>query len=226
MISKPDRYLRLGLLHTAEIHQARFDALLSHESDATAVHLSAPALLQEAINEGLTDKVMAKVRAAVDSLVSQNVDGILCTCSTLGDLVEQLSSPACPCLRIDRPMALSAVTHGESIGVLVSVASTLAPTWALFEDSATSTGTQPEIKLYVAEGAWEAFERGDTETYLALVRAAAQQLLRAHDVVALAQVSMADAAHGLLAEGKRVLSSPESGLQHMLALLRERSVRS
>jgi hypothetical protein len=199
--------MRLGLLHTSPVHVATFDALAAEEAPGVEiVHLVREDLLADAREHG-PEAVAGRVAEAVRDL---STDAVLCTCSTIGAVAEQVDTGV-PVLRLDRPMAAQAVSGNGPVVVLAALESTLVPTLELLAEEAGRAGTTPSIEARIVAGAWERFEAGDTEGYLHLVRA---ELGRVQDgaVVVLAQASMAPAADGARA-GIPVLSSPRTGLR-------------
>lgn len=92
--------------------------------------------------------------------------------------------------------------------------STLAPTGELLAEEA---GERPvSIVTHLVAGAWDRFEAGDTDGYLARIAEAADRVAGA-DVIVLAQASMAGAAD-LVTGPVPVLSSPAPGLAAGLAM--------
>jgi hypothetical protein len=200
--------VRLALLHTSPVHVATFDALAAADApDVDLVHVVREELLARAREHG-PEAVADDVAAAVAGL---DADAVLCTCSTIGAVAERYGA-----LRVDRPMAAEAARlagGGGRVVVLAALETTLAPTFALLVEEGV-----PEAALdaVVVPGAWERFEAGDTEGYLALVRAAvAEAAAGGAVVVVLAQASMAAADDGRSAVP--VLSSPRLGLRAAVA---------
>jgi Asp/Glu/hydantoin racemase len=216
---------RIGFLHTAEVHVATFDALLADVTGAgaAALHRVEPELLERARQSpAVADReaLTAAVAAAMGDLVGDGADVVVCTCSTLGPLAEEVApSLGVPVVRIDRPMARAAVTAGPRIGVLVAMASTLEPTAALLREEAMAAGAEVELCEQVVEGAWELFESGDQAAYEAAIEKAARGLASGVDVLILAQASMAGAAVLLRDLDVPVLTSPASAVAAATDLL-------
>jgi hypothetical protein len=210
--------MRLGLLHTSPVHVATFDALIAEEpSGVELVHLVREDLLADAREHG-PEAVADHVAEAVRSL---STDAVLCTCSTIGAVAERVDAGV-PVLRLDRPMAAAAVEAGGTVAVLAALESTLAPTLALLAEEAGRAGTAPHVEATVVPLAWDRFEAGDVDGYLALVRAAVEQVSDDATVVVLAQASMAPAADAA-GVGVPVLTSPRVGLRAALELVSPRS---
>ncbi|KUL49657.1 arylsulfatase [Streptomyces sp. NRRL F-4489] len=206
----------LALLHTSPVHVPVFDALRDGEAPGLRLrHLVRPELLAAARELG-PEGVAEEVAGALGEVVRAGARAALCTCSTLGPVAEA-AGPALgvPVLRVDRPMAAAAVAAGPRIAVLAAVASTLAPTGELIAEEAHRAGRRAEVRTLLVPHAWERFESGDQEGYLAAVADAARRLRAAGglDALVLAQASMAPAAD-LLGDddGAPVLTSPRTGL--------------
>ena len=139
---------------------------------------------------------------------------ILSTCSSMGDLVEQVKPfIKVPILRIDEPMAIQAVEMGTRIAVLATAETTLAPTNRLVRSAAKKNDKPIVIKECLAKGALEALAKGDTDKYDRILLTTAINAAREADVIMLAQGSMARAQEDIaLATRKPVLSSIRSGL--------------
>jgi hypothetical protein len=133
----------------------------------------------------------------------------LCTCSTLGAAAERLAQEIkTPVVRIDRPMAESAVAHGGRVALVVAIDATLAPTRQLFEECAAHAGSGVTLVDAPCLDAWERFEAGDHAGYLGRVARHVRGLADDVDVVVLAQASMAPAADLVRDLSIPVLSSP------------------
>ncbi len=218
----------LGFLHTSSVHIAPSDALVAELAPGwAAVHVVDESLLNDARSRGEVDaEITARVQARFAELQASSPDVVICTCSTIGGVSEQLGA-----LRVDRPMAAEAVrlaaAGGGSILVVVSTASTVAPTRALIDDelgrgasstviAAVSEGLErARVDVLVVDEAWGLFERGDLSGYaICLVEA-----IRTHiselvagsrlipDVIVLAQASMREVPGRISDLGIPVLTS-------------------
>lgn len=180
----------IGFLHTAQQHVATFEGLLAQQSPATSrKHMVREDLLEHIRTRGDTPELQAHVQGALQSLDASS-EVIMCTCSSLGALAENLEL-SIPVLRIDRALAEAAIKQGKKILVLATLASTLGPTSSLFFE--VNHHHQASIDIKLCENAWQAFARGDSETYAKRIANAAQGYCQegAYDVIALAQASMA-----------------------------------
>lgn len=200
--------ITVAFLHTADVHVATFRRLLREVAPgAMDVHLVDAELLSDARRDGVDAGIEARVLARLRELNVREPDAIVCTCSTLSGSAERLAQEIeTPVVRIDRPMAESAVANGGRVALVVAVASTLGPTRQLFEECAANAGSTATLIEAPCLDAWELFEAGDHAGYLDRVA----QHVRALDVdvVVLAQASMAPAADLVGDLSIPVLSSP------------------
>ena len=214
----------IGFLHTAAAHVATFRALLDDVApDVDGAHIVDAELLTQAQNHGVDDALRERLRGRVAELAAQQVDIVLCSCSTLGGDAEALAARVhVPVLRVDRPMAEAAVAIGGGVAVVAAVASTLTPTRRLLEESAAAAGTATAVVLAPCLDAWALFEAGDEEGYARRVAEHVQAVARSGeaDVIVLAQASMAPACSLLRDVAVPVLSSPRLAVERAAALAR------
>jgi hypothetical protein len=205
---------KVGFLHTAQVHEATFEALSREYLPSTStVHLVDPHALELARQDGSAERVRGVVAAHLAELRDAGCQVVLSTCSTLGEVAEDLSGDGLEIIRIDRPMLRRAVTLGPRIGVLVALTSTVEPTTRVLAEEAADTGSDLAVEISVVEGAWDAFLAGDAEAYHSSIAKAADTLATRSDVVVLAQASMEPAAALLTGLETPVLTSPRSAMQ-------------
>ncbi len=210
----------LAFLHTSPVHVAPFDALV-HRAEPTAKthHVVDEALLADARRLGADDEeIQRRVAEAMWGAAAGGALVVMCTCSTLGGVAERMDTQGrFAALRVDRAMADEAVRLGPSVLVVAALQSTLAPTRELILDSARRLGLAVDARLLLVEQAWAHFERGDMPAYLEAIAQAVRAAGAGHQVVVLAQASMAGAEPLLADLGLPVLSSPRLGVAAALA---------
>jgi Asp/Glu/Hydantoin racemase len=209
----------LAFLHTAQAHVERFTQLVSKAAPQLRVrHEVKPELLALAQDVGNSHpSVLSKVHAAMREAASSGAKIVVCTCSTIGGLAEQIGMHAAfQCQRIDRAMADTAVLTGPRILVVVALPSTLRATTDLLRQSANSLGRDLSLQTLEVVGAWENFMRHDYAAYAKCVADSVRQHEKNYDVVVLAQASMQDAVEQLAELGKPVLASPQLGVERAL----------
>ena len=193
--------LRLGLVHTAPPLAELFDQLARDEaSDVELVHLVDPSLLARAIRDGVTPALTERVIEHVGYLVGLGLDGVLVTCSSIGQCADRAHPQfAVPVLRVDRPMAVQAIELAAArgarhrVGVLATLTSTLGPTQRLLAEQKGRAGAAVSIRASLVRGAAECRAAGDLAGHDERVRAAVAAQRGSVDVVVLAQASMAQA---------------------------------
>lgn len=176
-----------------------------------------PYARQYGVDEELRERMLGYFRAAE----AGGADAILSVCSSVGATVDAARGLlATPILKIDEPMAQAAVTAGERIAVLATVNSTLEPTSRLLENTAREAGRYIELTPHLCDGAFEALTSGRHEEHDRLVTEKVMAAAREHEVIVLAQASMAR----VLPEAARrvnvpVLSSPGLAMKRLGQLL-------
>ena len=205
---------KVGFLHTSPAHLSTFSALVAAtpaDARIESIAVVHEELLEAARRRGPHDSdVLRGLGLALLEMRREGAGLIVCTCSTLGGATEELGLElGLRVMRVDRPMAEAAIGIGGRIAVVAALASTVGPTRALLEAVATERSVTPTIEIHLVEGAWDLFESGDVEGYVASIAAILPDLADDADVIVLAQASMAPAAD-LVAVGCPVLASPSS----------------
>jgi Asp/Glu/hydantoin racemase len=162
----------------------------------------------------LTDAMTKRFLAIGRYAASTGTNGILFTCSAFGPCIEAVSGEQAPMpvLKPNEAMIEQAAKRGRKVGLLSSFPPTLASMPREFPASI-------ELVPKLAEGALAALDRGDRAEHDRLVVEASKDL-RDCDVIALAQYSMAPAAEQVSqATGKPVLTTPDSAVMKLKAML-------
>jgi hypothetical protein len=204
----------LVFLHTAEINVGTFERLTLELAPGTATtHIADTELLDRARTHGLDDPQLA---AALDARLRHFVepgDLVVCTCSTIGGLVETIGrAQGMATMRVDRPMAAEAVCCGHRIAVVAAIESTVESTCALLREEAAHVDRDIELIVSVCGEAWARFEAGDHQGYAEAIADHVRTIEADVDVVVLAQGSMSGAAALLSDHDVPVLSSPRLGV--------------
>ncbi len=172
--------------------------------------LSADLARDGKLTDAMTERFLAIGRYAA----STGANGILFTCSAFGPCIEAVSGEQAPIpvLKPNEAMIEQATKRGRKVGLLSSFPPTLASMPREFPASI-------ELVPKLAEGALAALDRGDRAEHDRLVVEASKDL-RDCDVIALAQYSMAPAAEQVSqATGKPVLTTPDSAVMKLKAML-------
>jgi len=172
--------------------------------------LSADLARDGKLTDAMTERFLSIGRYAA----STGANGILFTCSAFGPCIEAVAGERAPMpvLKPNEAMIEQAAKRGRKVGLLSSFPPTLASMPREFPSSV-------ELVPKLAEGALAALDRGDRAEHDRIVTEAAKDL-RDCDVIALAQYSMAPAAEQVAAAtGKPVLTTPDSAVMKMKAML-------
>lgn len=211
----------LIFLHTAAVHIATFDQLISELAPGTPVrHLVYEDLLSEARQSGITPKLQARITETIVAAFHNTQSVLVCTCSTIGAAAEAAGrNLGRSVVRVDRAMAEHALNIGPRIVVIAALESTLEPTRRLVQAVAAERGTPLHLYEVLCVEAWAHFERGDIRAYHAAIAACIRQAAAtlSGDSIMLAQASMAGAAILCTEIATPILSSPRLGLEAALA---------
>lgn len=201
--------VKIAFLHTAQVHVDTFDRIFAQlGSGAKLLHRVAPELLDRARSNGL-DSVRHDVAAAIAEM--SDADAVMCTCSTLGPLVDELAQSSETLLRIDRPLMEKACLDGPNILVALCLDSTRDATLSLLSECASRLGKSVQPIVVVCSDAWACFEAGDMAAYARSIADAIKAEVSRRpeiDSIVLAQASMRVAEADLINIGIPVRSSP------------------
>ena len=219
--------MKIAFLHTAQIHVETFETLIkSLASDVECIHHVAPELLVRAQAFGLPD-VAYEATEIITEL--SKADAVLCTCSTLGPLADDLAVTHPNLIRVDRPLMEAACSTGRNILVAICLESTRNTTLTMLNDCANQAGKAITPRLVLCDNAWPFFQAGNTAAFASEV----SKTIRAEiagsglpDSIILAQASMRVAADQLQDLGIPILSSPLLATQRLLAVAVTSSERS
>ena len=230
--------MSLTFLHTAEVHVETFENLVSNQDAGTSAkhHVNTKLLKDARISGADNPEVIKAVQEEVSELLKNGASLVVCTCSTIGGIVESMSykstmssesyksSTEIQVQRIDRAMADAAVDVPAANGtpkiiVVAALESTLEPTQALLESSAKTKGRTIDLSLHHIQEAWQYFEAADEESYWKTIAYHLKRLPQA-DVIVLAQASMANAVDYCQDLDTPILSSPALGVSSALKTLK------
>lgn len=201
--------MRIAFLHTADVHVRTFDDIFQNLApDAVLTHRVDANLLERARADGPAS-VREDVHDALAGLA--DADAVLCTCSTLGPLVDEFEGAGAPIVRIDRPLMEQACRDGEVILVALCLESTRQATLELLEDTASALGKSIKPAVVLCEAAWAHFEGGDMDAYAQSIAESVRAEAARHprvDSIVLAQASMRVAEAALSDIGAPIRSSP------------------
>jgi len=187
------RHPRVALIHALAHSIAPVNAELDHAwPGCTRMNLLDDSLSSDLATslDGLDEAMTARFLALGAYAIQTGANGVLFTCSAFGPCIDGVAQrwPAVPVLKPNEAMIADAVRLGRRIGLVATFAPTLASMPAEFPPGVT-------VVPFLAEGALDALNRGDTATHDRLALRAAQTAVeQGCDIVALAQFSLARAA--------------------------------
>ena len=144
-------------------------------------------------------------------------------CTTLAEAVREAQKALnIPFLTIDGPMLHKAVTQGNKIAVIVTADTTIEPSTRAAKMAALDEKRDVMIDTIYVDGAFHAITvEGNQEKHDQLVVSAVKKAAEDHDVIVLAQVTMAETAAKIGEISVPVLTSPESGLEQLRKFLKD-----
>jgi hypothetical protein len=206
--------MKITCLHTAQSHVEEFSALFAKENWEGALDHIVHSDLLARVQTGGPDAVSDDLNDILKGC--EEADAVLCTCSTLGGLLEDLAGEKV--VRIDRPAMEQAAGFGK-VMLAICLESTRLPSTALFE--ACAKGKTPHV-VFCAE-AWPHFEAGEMPAFqrsIAQSVGAAMIDVPETDCIVLAQASMQGAAPLLMDIGVPVLTTPSLAVRRAIKIAR------
>ncbi len=214
---------KIAFLHTADVHVATFDALLA-QSEVDIVHEVKADWLNEVTTNGLTPELMAVVSDHLRAAAAE-AGAVVCTCSSLGPVVEQLG--LANVFRVDEPLMRAGAQHGAVL-LVMCLESTRLSSGRLLERAFLESGRPADYRALVCDEAWYYFERGEPDEFGRSIAASVREDMAEYDqtgCVVLAQASMAAAEVHLQDIGIPVYSSPALAVEAALKIVSELSGR-
>lgn len=154
------------------------------------------------------------------------VDLILNTCSTVGDVADNISQLIkTPVVRIDEPMAKQAAKLGCKIALVSTLPTTIAPSRNIIIREGKKLKRDITVDDFVNLAAWEALQAGNTPEHNRILIENIRNLdkSRKYDAVVMAQVSMRALLPDLADIQTPVLCSFYSGLDNIIDILTKNS---
>lgn len=203
--------MRIACLHTASVHQQTFTALFAARvPHAQVIHVVRDDLLDAAQTHGLDD-IADVTLEALGGLTT--ADAVLCTCSTLGPLVDLAGQDKF--VRIDRPMMVEAAKYGPRPLLAICLESTRAASLELLQEAG---GPAMAPTVHLCDDAWTYFITGDQDGFADAIATSVAAVADGHDCLVLGQASMRVAAPALARLGLPVLTSPELAVARVIQI--------
>ena len=208
---------KVAVIHTTVVTcdgiNSRLKALVP---DAEVMNIVDDSLLNDVKKEGMLTKEVTR-RLLTYALEAQDwgAELILNACSSVGEGVDVIRLLLkIPYLKIDEPMARSAVEKGEKIAVYGTVETTLEPSARLISHIAEAEKKKVVVDSYLASDAFEALTvEKNQEKHNQILEALIRDTGKQYDVLVLAQASMSVLIPCLADITKPILSSMDSGVE-------------
>lgn len=214
---------KISILHTSFVSVETLNALCRELiPDAEVRNIIDDSLLPEVVaNGGITPGVVRRMRAYAQQAEDWGADVILNQCSSVREAaLEAAKAVRIPIVPVDGAMAERAVSLGERIAVVATVASTMKPSVALVEEAARRAGKPVTVVPVLVDGALTVLmQEKDQAKHNRLVREAIERVVDSVDVIVLAQGSMVVLLDELTHLAKPVLSSPRLGIERLRDVL-------
>src|SRR3954468_1878155 len=156
---------KVAFLHTSHVLIPLFaDLAKDLLPEFEIFHMTDESLIRNTIaSERLTPVTTRRLAAMIGSANEGGANAVMVTCPPSGPATQMARSLYYfPIFRIDEAMAEAAVSTGQRIGVAATLRTTLEPTLALLEQTASNAGKDVELIPALFEGAFEAVIAGDT----------------------------------------------------------------
>lgn len=214
--------MKVVLIHTSPVSLNDLKALFKEIiPDVEMVNIIDDSLLNEVKTVGhINSEIISRMCSYVQVAKTLNPDLIFNQCSSVGEAFDIARSQAtCKTLKIDEPMAEKAVSLGNKIGVVATVASTVRPSCNLIKKTAKKMNKNVTVNEYLVDGALDILMSGDVEKHNELVIESIRKAEAENDVVVLAQGSMTAILPLLGQTSKPVLTSPRLAVEKIKELL-------
>lgn len=210
--------MKVVLIHTSPVSLNDLKALFKEiVPEVEMVNIIDDSLLDEVKKVGhINPAIISRMCAYVQVAKTLNPDLIFNQCSSVGEAFDIARTQAdCKTLKIDEPMAERAVELGSKIGVVATVASTMAPSCNLVRRKAAEASKDVEVNEYLVNGALDILMSGDVDRHNELVIEAIRKAEAENDVVVLAQGSMTAILPLLKDNVKPILTSPRLAVERV-----------
>lgn len=214
--------MKVVLIHTSPVSLNDLKALFKEIiPDVEMVNIIDDSLLNEVKTVGhINSEIISRMCSYVQVAKTLNPDLIFNQCSSVGEAFDIARSQAtCKTLKIDEPMAEKAVSLGNKIGVVATVASTVRPSCNLIKKTAKKMNKNVTVNEYLVDGALDILMSGDVDKHNELVIESIRKAEAENDVVVLAQGSMTAILPLLGETSKPVLTSPRLAVEKIKELL-------
>lgn len=214
---------KIAIIHTSAVSLEDLKMLCKELiPEVEVINIIDDSMLAEVKKVGeITPDIIARMCSYTQIAQGLNVDLILNQCSSVGQAFDiARKGLKVPSLKVDEPMARKAISMGNKIAVIATVASTLKPSCELVLKEAEKQSRKVEVKGILVEGALDILmQEKNQEKHNELCLEAIKKAMEEQDVVVLAQGSMTVLLPFLEGLEKPVLTSPRLAIEEIKKML-------
>lgn len=215
---------KIAVIHTSLAIRERLDAEIMRQIPEAEIHnIIDEKILSDVMKKGVDEDICRRISLYILAGESMGADIILNACSSVGEafgIGTHLTKT--PCLKIDQAMAEEAVRCGSSIAVYGTVATTLEPSARLIETEAGKIGKKVSVTRYLIDGAFQILaEEKNAQKHNQMVMKKIMETKDRHEVIVLAQASMAVLIPEMKNVTQPVLYSINSGVKRLKKMLEQ-----
>ena len=215
---------KIFAIHTSNVSYYDLKDLFNkYGSDIEYHNIVDDSLLDEVKANGhITPAIISRMCQYFKIAESLGADLIFNQCSSVGEAADIAAKcVSIPVVKIDEAMAEKAVSIGNKIAVIATVASTVAPSTRLVETKAKLLNKDCKVNPILVDGALDILmKEKNVEKHNKLVIDAINSASKDHDVIVLAQGSMTAILPYLNETKVPVLTSPEIGVIKAINVLK------
>lgn len=172
---------------------------------------------------GVNDSSVKRMFDMVATAADDGADVILITCTIFSPYAELFSKILSkPVVSPDQAMLDAVARRKGKTAIICTFTGTVEITRKMYQNCCHVAGVPDGVDMYVAEGALDALNEGDWDTFHERIRKKVRELDQEYDSIVLAQISMAGAAGGMELQHAKLFSSPESAYQTVCRMLESR----
>ena len=212
---------KIGFVHTGVAIADMFKPMIAERLPGISTfHIVDDSLIQDLLQEEqFTPSILKRLCNQIELAEEAGAEVIMVTCSSIAPGVDVARKMVkVPVMKVDEPMAEKAVSLSDTIGVMATAKTTMAPSVNLIKEKAAEANKQITIHQTLSSEAFDCFLKGDMQTHDEIVKGAAQKLKGKVGVIVLAQASMGHLAEDLQEiTGVPVLKSPPLAMDALVA---------
>lgn len=169
---------------------------------------------------GVNDASVKRMFDMVATAADDGADAILITCTIFSPYAEVFSKVLSkPVVSPDQAMLDAVAAKNGKTAIICTFIGTVETTRKMYQSRCHAAGVPDDVDMYVAEGALDALNEGDWDTFHERIRKKVRELDAEYDNIVLAQISMAGAAKEMEMQHAELFCSPESAYQTVRGLL-------